>query len=125
MKLTILLAVEPGDLHLPPRTRAGTHIIQNSMRQINVIQQKGTTSWIFASSFILHSICKDIEANPVPGDSDTDKERIFLWDNLPGSSQQLLKIAFRPDHKPTKFQAALLCPLYQPKYGPIEFSTFI
>ena len=111
-KLTVLLAIEPGD----PRLAAGVRgSIENPRRWVRCIQNGGTTINVFRD-FCDH-ICTDIEANPIP---QTDDHRVFLWDNL--NSHHAAYVTQTVLGRPGPCQFSIVPrPPYMPKYGPIEY----
>ncbi len=78
LKITCLLAIEPGDPRLPQNVRGS---IEKPWHWVRCIQNGGTIN-IVCWNFCDH-ICSDIEQNLVVyGGLDTDDCRIFLWDDL-------------------------------------------
>jgi hypothetical protein len=73
-KITILFAIEPGDLALPPDVRGS---IARPRRWIHCIRLKGTSTNVFLD--FCKTVCADIKANGIDG---MDDHRVFLWDNL-------------------------------------------
>lgn len=72
-KLTVLLAIEPGDPRLPNNVYGS---IERPRRWCEVLQSSGTSSDAFAG--FIDTICTDIETNGIPGNQhDTDLHRVF------------------------------------------------
>ena len=115
-KLTVLLAIEPGDHRLQNNVRGS---VENPRRWVRVLMQRGTTGIVFAS-FIDH-ICRDIETNGIPQNQfDTDVHRIFLWDNLNSHFAPIVNQTMYARDGNTIFHS-IPRPPYQPKFGPIEY----
>lgn len=112
-KLTVLVAIEPGDHRLPDGVRGSR---SEPRRWIQVVRNTGTTALVFAD-FIEH-ICNDIETNAMVGDLDT--ERVFLWDNLASHHSPVVVNTVENRVGPCTF-SIIPRPPYQPKYGPIEY----
>ena len=75
-KLTLLLAIEPGDPQLQPEVRGS---IQNPRRWLRILERAGTSTIDF-NDFVNY-VCNDLVANVPIGEVGNDS-RIFLWDNL-------------------------------------------
>ena len=68
-KITILFAIEPGDLALLPHVRGS---VANPRRWIRCIRSKGTSTNVFRD--FCKTVCADIKAN---GIAETDDHRVF------------------------------------------------
>ena len=108
IKLTVIMAIEPGDPNLPPGTLGS---VDWPRRWIWVRQEAGTTAALF-SDFCDH-VCTSIE-----GSGNT--ERVFLWDNLNSHLAPLVYHTVEGRRGPCSFRIVPRPP-YQPKYGPSEY----
>ena len=115
-KLTVILAIEPGDPTLPPGTRGS---IQHPRRWIRVNTAQGTSAIEFAN--FCDGICRDVEQNPC-GPNDTDRK--MMWDNLTSHHSPHVIHTVRGRNQipnnPTHWEI-IPRPPYQPKFGPIEY----
>jgi hypothetical protein len=107
-KLTVIMAVEPGDPNRPPHEEGS---IQRPRRWIWVRQIAGTNAATFSD--FCEYVCSSIE-----GSGDT--ERVFLWDNLSAHRTPLVHHTVEAREGPCNFRIVPRPP-YQPKYGPIEY----
>ena len=124
LKVTALMAIEPGDPRLPTQMRGG---VENPRRWVRTIQTGGTTTIVFRD-FVNH-ICSDIESAPIMGYQDaqgnnavtnTDQQRTFLWDNLSSHHSAYVNQTVYGRNGPYRF-TIVPRPPYQPKWGPIEY----
>ena len=74
MKMTVIFAIEPGDLALPAHVRGS---VERPRCWIGCLRAVGTTTNIFRD--FCDYVCTDIETNNIPG---TDFHRVFIWDNV-------------------------------------------
>ena len=81
--ITLILAVEPGNPHLPPHIY-GSIFNPRKWFQLTV----DNVNQIIFSDF-MEMFCTDIETNPVPGNYDSEK--IILWDDLSVHSTGLVQ----------------------------------
>ena len=111
-KLTVTMAVEPGDPSSPPHVDGS---IARPRIWIMVREVGGTNAVEFAS--FCNCVCADLEQHPAPGD--LDLHRVFLWDNL--MSHHTPIVAQTVEGRPSQnvFQIVPRPPC-QPKFGPIE-----
>ena len=114
-KLTVLLGIEPGDPHVPPHIDGS---VEKPQRWVRVLQNHGTTVEVFHD--FINTICREIEVDELHGQYDTDDQRVFLWDNLTLHMSHLVAQIVEGRQGPTVF-SFVPWPLYQPKYGPIEY----
>jgi hypothetical protein len=115
-KLTVLLAIEPGDPRLPNNMPGS---VAMPRRWCRVMQTGGTSTLAFAS-FVDH-ICTSIETNGIPAHViDTDSHRVFLWDNLTSHLTPLVAQTIGARNGNSVF-TSIPRPPYQPKYAPIEY----
>ena len=112
LKLTVLLAIEPGDPRVPAGLRGG---VDNPRRWVRCVQAAGTSINIFRD-FVDH-ICTDIENNPV---LPTDQHRVFLWDNLAAHHSAYVHQTVTGRTGAVSF-SIIARPPYHPKYGAIEY----
>lgn len=113
MKLTVLVAIEPGDDRIPDGTRGSR---SEPCRWIRVVQNTGTTALVFAK--FCEYVCNDVETNLVQGDLDTS--RVLLWDNLASHHSPVVVDTVENRAGACTF-SIIPRPPYQPKYGPIEY----
>ena len=113
-KITVILAIEPGDPRLSQGMRGS---VDNPRRWVRIIQNGGTTTIVFRD--FCDYICTDIETNPVVGFG-TDDHRVFLWDNLNSHHSAYVIQTVTGRIGPSQF-SIVPRPPYQPKYGPIEY----
>ena len=111
-KLTVIVAVEPGDPGLPDNMDGS---IARPRRWIRVLRLAGMPGSIFAD--FCNQVCTDIENNPIPG---LDNHRVFLWDNLRAHQTGQVVQTVEGRGGPCHF-TIVSWPPYQPKYGPIEY----
>lgn len=112
-KLTVLVAIEPGDHRLADGVRGSR---SEPRRWIQIVRNTGTTALVF-SDFI-ETVCNDIENNPIAGD--LDSKRVFIWDNLASHLSPTVVETVENRQGPCVF-SIIPRPPYQPKYGPIEY----
>ena len=115
-KLTVILAIEPGDPTLPANISGS---MQNPRRWIRVNDSAGTSAVEFAN--FCDIICTNIEQNP---SGPNDGNRIMMWDNLSSHLSphvtQVVEGRNQIPNNPT-FWTIVRRPPYQPKFGPIEY----
>ena len=70
-----------------------------------------------AFSDFMEVVCQDIKTNRIPGTNN----HTFFWDNLRSHLSPLVVQTVKGRNGPCRF-SILPCPLYQPKYGPIEYT---
>jgi transposase len=110
--INVILAVEPGNANLPDHVLGSVYHPRKWFR----ITTKTVDDQVFAD--FVDEICKDIEENPVS--HDTDKERIFMWDNLAAHKTPLVLSTM--ENRETDHVFHSICrPPYQPKFAPIEY----
>ena len=111
VKVTIILAIEPGDPRLPAHVYGS---VQNPRRWKRVEVVAGTTTEIFNE--FLTEICEDLRNFPAPGQA--AEQRVFLWDNLFSHASPIIFQTVEADYghiiKPRP-------PPYRPADGPIEY----
>jgi hypothetical protein len=107
-KLTVIMAVEPGDPNRPPLQDGS---VERPRRWIWIRMITGTNAETF-SDFCEH-VCSSIEQSG-------DTERLFLWDNLSAHRTPLVHHTVEAREGPCSFRIVARPP-YQPKYGPIEY----
>jgi hypothetical protein len=112
-KLTIIMAVEPGDPGLPPHVSGSA---AHPRRWVRINQIAGTTAAEFAD--FCEWVCSDIEAHPLPNNGDA--HRYFLWDNLTSHKAPIVYQTIEGRNHGCSFECVPRPP-YQPKYGPIEY----
>lgn len=112
-KLTVIMAIEPGDPNLPPHSNGS---VARPRRWIRVRERAGTTAFAFAD--FCEEVCTSIEVYPVAG---LDNQRIFMWDNLQSHLSPLVHQIVEARNGNCHF-SILRRPPYQPKYGPIEYA---
>lgn len=113
-KLTVILAVEPGDPNVPD---AFLGSVAKPRVWHRIFYQPGINQVDF-SEFV-DFVCRDFEENPAP--NGTDDHRIFLWDNLAAHLTDLVYETV--EHRPSPNQFYIVPrPPYQPKFGPTEYS---
>lgn len=115
LKLTCLLAIEPGDPRLPVNALGG---LNNPRRWVRCIQNGGTTTNVFRD--FVDMILTDIETNQIQQFPLTDIHRILLWDNLNSHHSTYVNTTVTARQGPCQF-SIVPRPPYQPKYGPIEY----
>ena len=115
LKITVLLAIEPGDPRLPLNAVGS---VENPRRWVRCIQNGGTTAIVFRD--FVDMVCSSIENNPILGVTDTDAHRIFMWDNLRSHHSACVTQTVTGRGGPCRF-SIVPRPPYQPKYGPIEY----
>ncbi|KAL7552297.1 hypothetical protein ACHAWF_015527 [Thalassiosira exigua] len=111
-KITVLLAIEPGDPRVPPATYGS---VQWPRRWVRCIRAKGTTINVFRD--FCDGICSDIENNPLPG---TDDHRVLMWDNLISHHANYVHQTVLGRPGPPRF-SIIARPQYHPKIAPIEY----
>lgn len=112
-KLTVIVAVEPGD----PRLPAGAYgSIGRPRIWVKVSYGAGTTASDFAD-FLEDDIIDELENNPLPGQG--NMPRIFIWNNLTAHQTPVVHnaVTLRPHGR---FQI-IARPPYRPEDGPIEY----
>jgi hypothetical protein len=112
-KLTIIMAVEPGDPTLPPNVYGSA---AHPRRWIRINQNAGTTAVEFAD--FCDMVCSEIEAAPLANNGDA--RRYFLWDNLTSHLAPIVYQTIEGRDNGCSFECVPRPP-YQPKYGPIEY----
>jgi DDE superfamily endonuclease len=111
-KLTVIMAVEPGDPALPAGIWGS---VEHPRRWFTVKDTAGTSAVEFADFCEL--VCSDIESQPLPVDSG----RVFIWDNLSSHTSPLVyETVGARLNEVCKFDIVRRPP-YQPKFGPIEY----
>ncbi len=111
-KITILFAIEPGDLNLPPNLYGS---VEWPRRWICCVRNIGT----YANTFqdFCEYVCNDIKVNGIAG---TDNACIFIWDNLAAHHSAYVHATVMVRAGPRRFYIVLRPP-YHPKFGPIEY----
>ena len=119
-KLTVILAVEPGDPDLDPLVRGS---INNPRRWLRILVKAGTGTIDFND--FLRSVCQNIQ-DQHPGEMVGNHSRVFLWDNLSSHCSPIIhqtvegefghQIVRRPPYKPSDapieyFFCSLICDL--------------
>eukprot|EP00536_Pseudo-nitzschia_multiseries_P007271 jgi/Psemu1/17435/gm1.17435_g len=115
-KLTVMIAVEPGDPELPVDV---TGSIARPWQWVDVRRVAGTTSDNFAS--FIGSICTSIEDHQRVTETNIDNWRVFLWDNLSSHYSPIVYETVMGRVGLTPFDI-LPHPAYQQKYGPIKYA---
>jgi hypothetical protein len=111
-KITVLLAIEPGDPALLPHVRGS---VQHPQHWIWYIHEVGTRINIFRD-FCDH-ICLEIEQFGVVG---TDDHRILIWDNLAAHHSVYVPQTVTGCEGPCQISIVAWLQ-YHPKFGPIEY----
>ena len=112
-KLTLMIAIKPGDPTIPPH-RDGS--IENPSRWFRVSYVSGTTTYRFAD--FLTEVNTSLDNHPADGD--LDKNRVYMWDNLQSHLNPLIYNVV--EHWPGNgMKQIVLRPPYQPKFGPTEY----
>ncbi|GKZ00788.1 hypothetical protein MPSEU_001030500 [Mayamaea pseudoterrestris] len=111
-KITLLMAIEPGDPALPPNV-AGS--VDNPRRWFRTYMDPGTTAERFAD--FCNIVCTTCENSGLPVDGD----RVLLWDNLASHGAGIVYQTVVGRALPQRFRI-IPRPPYQPKYGPIEYA---
>ena len=112
-KLTVIMAIEPGDPSLPPNQDGS---VQNPRRWFDIREATGTNAVDFAR--FSDKVLTELETRPAPNDLDDD--RCLMYDNL--SSHLTPIVAQTIEGRPTQNRFySVPRPPYQPKYGPIEY----
>jgi hypothetical protein len=114
-KLTVLLAIEPGN-HILPANVTGS--VELPRRWIRVIMSQGMTITVF-NNFVDNIGCKINTTGLHLHGFDIDNHRILLWDNLISHLAPLITQTIYGRNGPCHFTSVPLLH-YQPKYGPIE-----
>jgi transposase len=111
--INVILAIEPGDGNLPDHVYGS---IQNPRKWFRI-----TTSTVDEQEFadFINEICEDIEESPAS--PDTDRERIFLWDNLSAHKTPLVRTTLEHRGQDRSTFYSIARPPYQPKWAPIEY----
>ena len=110
-KLTIMLAVEPGDPQLQPEIRGS---VQNPRRWLRILEKTGTSTLDFND--YLNYICDDLNTN-VPLGEHGNESRIFLWDNLASHCAPMIHQTVEG----TWGHLIIRRPPYMPADAPIEY----
>ena len=112
--ITLILAVEPGNPHLPPHIYGS---IQNPRKwwQLTI---DNVNQIVFAD--FVDTVCSDIEDNPVPDNH--DNERVLMWDNLSAHATGLVHqtVELRPTRPRQRF-TIVPRPPYRPMFAPVEY----
>ena len=111
-KLTVLFAIEPGDLILPPHVYGS---IKNPWQWIRCVRNIGTSNNTFRD--FCKYICNDIEVN---GIAVTNDNCIFIWDNLSAHHCAYVYTTVTARAGPCCFYIVPRPPDH-PKFGPIEY----
>ena len=104
-KLTVILAVEPGDPALNPEVRGS---VNNPRRWLRILVKAGTSTIDF-NDFCRY-VCENIQNNHPEG-MVGNNQRVFLWDNLTSHRSPIFhqtvegefghRIIRRPPYKPS------------------------
>jgi transposase len=110
--VNLIMAIEPGNADLPGHVPGST---QRPRKWFKITT--GTVDEQVFAEFV-EEVCSDIEESPASWE--TDKERIFLWDNLAAHKTPLVTSTLEDrDSDHTFF--SICRPPYQPKWAPIEY----
>ena len=110
-KLTVILAVEPGDPDLPAEVRGS---IANPRRWLRLLVKAGTSTLDF-NDFLTY-VCEDIQNNRPVGMVGNDR-RIFLWDNLSSHCSPIIHQTVEGEYG----HLIIRRPPYKPSDAPIEY----
>ena len=110
-KLTLLLAVEPGDPDLEPQVQGST---ANPRRWLRVLIKPGTTTIDFNN--YLRFICNNLN-DARPEGVEGNESRIFLWDNLSSHCSPIIHQTIEGEFGHTIIRR----PPYKPADAPIEY----
>ena len=110
VKVTVILAVEPGDPRLPSSIYGS---VEWPRRWAKVDPVPGTTSEDFDD--FLKEICEDLLHFPPPGQE--HERRVFLWDNLGSHTSPIIHQTVEADYG----HIIKRRPAYRPADGPIEY----
>jgi transposase len=110
--INVILAVEPGNGNLPDHVYGS---IQKPRKWFRI-----TTNTVDEQEFadFVNEICEDIEESPAS--YETDRERVFLWDNLAAHKTPLVKATLEQRESENTFYS-ILRPPYRPMWAPIEY----
>ncbi|GKY93367.1 hypothetical protein MPSEU_000304300 [Mayamaea pseudoterrestris] len=111
-KITLLMAIEPGDPALPANVEGS---VANPRRWFATHLEPGTNQWRFAD--FCNTVCTSCENSGLAVDAD----RVFLWDNLAAHGAPVVYQTVVGRALPQRFRI-LPRPPYMPKYGPIEYA---
>jgi len=112
-KLSIIMAIEPGDLHIAPHLD-GSRERPHCWFWIRKVT--GTTALDTAN--FLNQILTQLEQHPAP--SGVNNHRVILCDNL--NSHKVLIVTDTVEQRPTQNLFEMVYhPSYQLKYSPIEY----
>jgi hypothetical protein len=114
-KLTVIMAVEPGDPNLPNNVYGS---IAWPRRWVWVSEDAGTTAVRFAQ--FTRYVMEYIENNPLPLPQQLQhQQKYFLWDNL---GSHLAPLVYQTvQGRPGGMFDIILRPPYKPQWGPIEY----
>ena len=110
-KLTVILAIEPGDPALPPHVHGST---VNPRRWYRILMKAGTSTFEFNN--FLEMVCNDLLNYHPPGQVG-NQSRIFLWDNLSSHCAPLIHQTVEG----TFNHLIIRRPPYRPRDAPIEY----
>jgi transposase len=110
--VNLILAIEPGNADLPDHVHGSTA----RPRKWFKITTGTVDEQVFAE--FVDEICSDIEESPAS--HQTDRERIFLWDNLAAHKTPLVQSTTENREGDHTF-FSICRPPYQPKWAPIEY----
>ena len=110
-KLTIILAVEPGDPALQPEVQGS---IQNPRRWLRILIKAGTTTLDFNQ--FLRYVCTNLQ-NHHPDGMIGNHSRIFLWDNLSSHCSPIIHQTVEGEFE----HIIIRRPPYKPADAPIEY----
>lgn len=112
MKITVILAVEPGDPTIPAHLDSS---LENPRRWFWILDDADGTSEDLFSRFVDH-VLNRLEATT----HQVDDHRICLWDNLRSHLGPTVYNTVYGRATPNTF-SFIARPPYQPKYGPTEY----
>ena len=110
-KLTVILAVEPGDPALGPEIRGS---VNNPRRWLRILVKAGTSTIDFND--FLRSVCNNLQEYQPEG-MVGNQSRVFLWDNLSSHCSPII-------HQTVEGEFGHLIvrrPPYKPSDAPIEY----
>ena len=110
-KLTVILAVEPGDPALDPEVRGS---VDNPRRWLRILVKAGTSTIDFTD--FLRSVCTNLQEYHPEG-MIGNRSRVFLWDNLSSHCSPVIHqtVEGEFDH------LIVRRPPYKPSDAPIEY----
>jgi transposase len=109
-RINLILAIEAGNPRIAPHERGS---LENPRKWWKITD--GSVDQFIFSDF-LEQICSDIEQHP----TESDDERVFLWDNLSVHLTALVRNTLELCPSNHVFYSVAR-PAYRPKWAPIEY----